>query len=595
MFSSTERWNRTMSCGTTAMAARKESWVTASTGWPSIRTRPPWTSSSRWTSVTSVDLPAPDGPARPTFWPAGMRRSRPRKTCRPPGWAKTTSRNSMVPSWGTKGSASWRSGTACGRAMTRRVSPMRPRCWVREMSASARSREPCRMRKVSALTITTSPGVTRPRPHRWTAQASMAPATTQSATSWTTRAFSRCSQLLAWASASTAKRATRRPRSRSRAENALTAQMFETASTSSPPARPACPADARGRGPAPAPPGLLGERVVERPRPDGEAGEDADDAGDEQEQRRGQAPVDGEEDDQGAQEVGAGRGDVPHQGVRRGAEGAGDGRDPAAQRSRHVVGEVAHRLAGEVAEQVEPDVDPGGDDGAGGQPAGQAPEHALGRDQAHEDRERRPDGVRARPVRAHRVDQEAHPVLDRDGAERGGDDEREQGAEGEPATQHVVPDERDRVVGKGRRPDRPGFAAPAHVAPRLAAGAAASSRRSRSGTASTYTRDPFPRPPGGGEDDGALTPPSGTSTPGPGRDRRRPLPGRDATACRRERARPRTPGRVRSRSRVPHGKQVDTVGEVGGTPLGACILGPSARARRPHAARLPLDRATSPT
>jgi len=42
-------------------------------------------------------------------------------------------------------------------------------------------------------------------------------------------------------------------------------------------------------------------------------------------------------------------------------------------------------------------------------------------------------------------------------------------------------------------------------------------------------------------------------------------------------------------------KRMDTVGEVGGTPLGACILGPSARARRPHAARLPLDRASSPT
>src|SRR3954447_7725647 len=84
MFSITDRWNRTMSCGTTAIAARRLSWVTAVTGWPSIRTSPPRTSSSRWTSATSVDLPAPDGPARPTFWPAGMRRFRPAKTRRPP-------------------------------------------------------------------------------------------------------------------------------------------------------------------------------------------------------------------------------------------------------------------------------------------------------------------------------------------------------------------------------------------------------------------------------------------------------------------------------------------------------------------------------
>ena len=51
---------------------------------------------------------------------------------------------------------------------------MMANCWVVATSASARSREPCRMRKVSALTITTSPGVTRPADQRWTAQASMA-------------------------------------------------------------------------------------------------------------------------------------------------------------------------------------------------------------------------------------------------------------------------------------------------------------------------------------------------------------------------------------------------------------------------------------
>src|SRR3954454_5656348 len=114
MFSITDRWNRTMSCGTTAIAARRLSWVTAVTGWPSIRTSPHRTSSSRWTSATSVDLPAPDGPARPTFWPAGTRRLRPAKTGPPPGWAKVTSRNSIAPPAGTKGLASRRAGAGGG-------------------------------------------------------------------------------------------------------------------------------------------------------------------------------------------------------------------------------------------------------------------------------------------------------------------------------------------------------------------------------------------------------------------------------------------------------------------------------------------------
>src|SRR3954471_23634672 len=115
MFSITDRWNRTMSCGTTAIAARRLSWVTAVTGWPSTTTSHQRTSSSRWTGAASVDLPAPDGPARPTFCPAGTRRLRPAKTGPPPGWAKVTSRNSIAPPAGTQGLALRPGAPAGGR------------------------------------------------------------------------------------------------------------------------------------------------------------------------------------------------------------------------------------------------------------------------------------------------------------------------------------------------------------------------------------------------------------------------------------------------------------------------------------------------
>src|SRR3954452_13972391 len=88
MFSITDRWNRTMSCGTTAIAARRLSWVTAVTGWPSTRTSPQRTSSSRWTSAAIVDLPDPDGPARPTFCPAEPRDQRGQRRLAGPGRAR---------------------------------------------------------------------------------------------------------------------------------------------------------------------------------------------------------------------------------------------------------------------------------------------------------------------------------------------------------------------------------------------------------------------------------------------------------------------------------------------------------------------------
>ena len=58
------------------------------------------------------------------------------------------------------------------------------------------------MRKVNALTSTTSPAVTKPFTHRLIAQTSMPPAISDRQISWMTRAFSRYIQLRRWALAS---------------------------------------------------------------------------------------------------------------------------------------------------------------------------------------------------------------------------------------------------------------------------------------------------------------------------------------------------------------------------------------------------------
>src|SRR6266545_2594152 len=62
MFSASERWNRIGSCCTIAICARRLACVTPAMSWPSIRMRPPFTSCSRWMSLTNVVLREPDQP-----------------------------------------------------------------------------------------------------------------------------------------------------------------------------------------------------------------------------------------------------------------------------------------------------------------------------------------------------------------------------------------------------------------------------------------------------------------------------------------------------------------------------------------------------
>ena len=68
--------------------------------WPS-RTTSPWVaSSSRMSSLMSVDLPAPDGPTRKTKSPSGMTRSTSRSASLPFGYR-------FVTSWSTRTARSW--------------------------------------------------------------------------------------------------------------------------------------------------------------------------------------------------------------------------------------------------------------------------------------------------------------------------------------------------------------------------------------------------------------------------------------------------------------------------------------------------------
>ncbi len=76
---------------------------------PSSTTSPRVATSSRMSSLMSVDLPAPDGPTRNTKSPSGMTRSTSRSAIFPFGYC-------LVTSWSTRTD---RSGTACGRPRSR--------------------------------------------------------------------------------------------------------------------------------------------------------------------------------------------------------------------------------------------------------------------------------------------------------------------------------------------------------------------------------------------------------------------------------------------------------------------------------------------
>src|SRR6185437_16614785 len=152
--------------------------------------------------------------------------------------------------------------------------------------------------------------------------------------------------------------------------------------------------------------GLLGIGLVQRPAPHADPDEAAGDDRDEEPKCRRHIPIDGGEDDERAEEVGARRNDVPGEGADERPDGARRAGNAVAERTREIVAEIAHRVAGEMTEQVEPDVDAGGDDGLAAEPAAEAPQHVLDEDEADEEREGEADAILSLMALRHRVDEQ---------------------------------------------------------------------------------------------------------------------------------------------------------------------------------------------
>ena len=154
----------------------------------------------------------------------------------------------------------------------------------------------------------------------------------------------------------------------------------------------------------------------------------------------GQAPVDGREDDQGADEVHDRRRHFPGQPVAQGAEVAGHGGDAVPQRPGQLVLEPAHGMAGDVLEQVGADVDARADGHLGPDPAGNAPQHRLRRDQAQEQQQGVLHAVTAAGA-GQSVDEEFHRVLHAHRAGGRAGHQHQQRPEGGSARHEVVGEE----------------------------------------------------------------------------------------------------------------------------------------------------------
>ena len=201
--------------------------------------------------------------------------------------------------------------------------------------------------------------------------------------------------------------------------------------------------------------GLLRPGTVQGPAPCTVVPHRGDQPRHQDQQHHRHPPIDGEKQDQGPQEIDTRGQDAPGSDLKKRADTLGGCRDPAAQGTGQLVGEEAQSMAGEVFEEVEADVDAGGDHAVGGEQTAKPPEHALQADQHDEQHERPPHPVGIGAGYRHGVDQQAHAILDGDGAARRADHQAEQAAKQPAMALHMVQDERNgarrecRVAGMG--------------------------------------------------------------------------------------------------------------------------------------------------
>jgi hypothetical protein len=108
------------------------------------------------------------------------------------------------------------------------------------------------------------------------------------------------------------------------------------------------------------------------------------------------------------------RQNVPNRHVLKGKDGVGGGGDPACQCPGHPIDEVAGRMPGQMAKQVAAQVAGDRNEGVARDPARNAPQHVVRRNQCREEEEAQP-GVSgmAADVKSSRqgIDENLHAVL----------------------------------------------------------------------------------------------------------------------------------------------------------------------------------------
>lgn len=192
--------------------------------------------------------------------------------------------------------------------------------------------------------------------------------------------------------------------------------------------------------------GLRGKALMLGAAADAEAGDDGRHNPDEADQRGCHAPIHGQQQHDGTDEIHDRRHDLPRQPAVDLPGRAAERGDAIAQRTGEMLAEIAHGVPGEMAEQIHPDIHHAGNNGAAAQPATQAPQQVFHRNQADENAQRPPHIGLATLIGGHRIDQHLHAVLHRHRAAGGADDQQQQPTEMPGPLANVMPQKACRRV-----------------------------------------------------------------------------------------------------------------------------------------------------
>ena len=192
---------------------------------------------------------------------------------------------------------------------------------------------------------------------------------------------------------------------------------------------------------------LVGEFVMQRLAGGGEAEHrDHDHAADRRERQRHRQADRRHESDR-ADGRGAGRQHVPDEHVLGREDRVGRRGHAARQHAGQAVCEIVRRMPGQVAKQVAAQIAGHAHERKAGDPAGEPPQDVVRGDQRHEQRERKPYGMRLAGARQ-RIDEIFHAVLSRDGTGDRCQHRRNDHAMRERAAPRIAENERIWTTGK---------------------------------------------------------------------------------------------------------------------------------------------------